>query len=107
ELAAIAILMNARHPVTMQPELALTRRERIARAFGRSAQSYDQHADLQRHVANALLAMLPVHERADNVLDLGCGTGYCSARLRQRFPAATITALDLALPMLAVARKQV
>ncbi len=98
--------MNAMHPLTSQQDSALTLRTRIARAFGRSASSYDNHAGLQRQVADSLLAMLPAHEQATQVLDLGCGTGYCSARLRQRFPESVVVALDLALPMLTVANRQ-
>ncbi len=98
--------MNALHPPTAQSAVALTLRNRIARAFGRSAGSYDKHADLQRQVADCLLAMLPVNVHSARILDLGCGTGYCSARLRQRFPASSVLALDLALPMLTVAARQ-
>lgn len=75
-------------------------RERIARAFARSAHSYDQHADLQRTVADQLLALLPQQITAGHVLDLGCGTGYCTRQLRTLIPAATLVALDLAEPML-------
>jgi len=80
-------------------------RERIARAFARSADSYDQHADLQRAVADQLLALLPSSSIADHVLDLGCGTGYCTRQLQSLLPAATMLALDLAEPMLHRTRK--
>jgi malonyl-CoA O-methyltransferase len=39
-------------------------------------------------------------------LDIGCGTGYATARLRERFADADIIALDVAEPMLAVAQRQ-
>ena len=98
--------MNALPSTTLQQGTALALRSRIARAFGRGAASYDQHAGLQRQVADRLLAMLPEPEPAMQMLDLGCGTGYCSTRLRQLQPAASVLALDLALPMLAVANRQ-
>lgn len=79
-------------------------RERIARAFARSAHSYDQHADLQRAVADQLLALLPKPITATQLLDLGCGTGYCTQQLRTLAPAATVLAVDLAEPMLQRAR---
>lgn len=79
---------------------AMPARERIARAFARSADSYDRHADLQRAVADQLLALLPRPTIADHLLDLGCGTGYCTQQLRSLLPAATVLALDLAEPML-------
>jgi malonyl-CoA O-methyltransferase len=75
-------------------------RERIARAFGAAAAHYDVHAALQREVADALCALAPATLALRQVLDLGCGTGYCAQRLQQRFPTAELHALDIALPML-------
>lgn len=98
--------MTAVHPpVTVAPEkrslarnpaIALTQ---IARAFGEAAAHYDEFADLQRAVADSLLARIAVTTAA-TVLDLGCGTGYCSGKLRALFPSAQVVALDLAPPML-------
>jgi len=50
----------------------------IAQAFGKAAQSYDRHAAFQRDVAQRLLAKLPDNLSGWHILDLGCGTGYCS-----------------------------
>lgn len=77
-------------------------RARIARAFARSAVSYDAHAALQREVADQLLRQLPPCEEFATVLDLGCGTGYCTQLLQQRLPNAGVLAFDLAEPMLKV-----
>jgi len=82
------------------PDLAAVRPP-LARAFGGAACTYDLHAELQRQVADELLQTLadgPL--TATSLLDLGCGTGYCSALLRERWPEASLVALDLALPML-------
>ncbi len=43
-------------------------------------------------------------DRPRNILDLGCGTGSTTLLLKQAFPAATVTGLDLSPYMLAVAR---
>jgi malonyl-CoA O-methyltransferase len=72
----------------------------IARAFGAAVSSYDAHAALQRQVALRLLQQLPA-TAPQTALDLGCGTGFCARQLRQRWPAATLLTLDLALPMAA------
>jgi malonyl-CoA O-methyltransferase len=72
---------------------------RIARSFGQAAPHYDAHAGLQRQVADQLMARIPPVVPAA-MLDLGCGTGYCSSSLRVRFPRASLCALDVALPML-------
>lgn len=71
----------------------------IARAFGRAASHYDRYADLQRQVADELLSSIAQGSQPD-MIDLGCGTGYCSVVLRQQFPAGRLIALDMALPML-------
>ncbi len=39
--------------------MATVNKQAIAAAFGRAAAHYEQHADLQRQSADALLAMLP------------------------------------------------
>ena len=94
--------MTQYQPVTAA---AMSPRARIARAFGRSAASYDAHADLQRAVADRLLTMLPLPMTCKVMLDLGCGTGYCTQRLRALAPGIDLLALDLAEPMLQRARR--
>ena len=55
-------------------------KQAIAAAFGRAAQSYSQHDELQRLSAQGLLAALG-ENRFPQVLDAGCGPGsnssYC------------------------------
>jgi malonyl-CoA O-methyltransferase len=75
----------------------------IAAAFGRAASQYQQHDELQRQSAAALLAQLPPRAFAQ-VLDAGCGPGSMS-----RFWSGTgsnVTALDLSSPMLEEALRQ-
>ncbi len=71
----------------------------VARSFGQAAAHYDEHAALQRDVADRLLSRIATTTPA-TALDLGCGTGYCAGKLGARFPDAQLLALDLALPML-------
>ncbi len=75
-------------------------RAHIARAFGRAAPCYDQHADLQRQVGDEMLGWTAIQTAPSAMLDLGCGTGYCSLKLRDRFLDAELLVLDMALPML-------
>ena len=83
--------------------MATVNKQAIAAAFGRAAAHYEQHADLQRQSADALLAMLP-QRKYTHVLDAGCGPGWMSRRWRERH--AQVTALDLSPPMLVQARQK-
>ncbi len=77
----------------------------IRRAFNHAATHYDAHAVLQREVADRLLARLDFMTlRPAQVLDIGSGTGYSLPPLRQRYPDAAISALDVAPAMLHAAR---
>ena len=89
--------MTAATGITMPPQ-AISRAH-IVRSFGQAAAHYDEFAALQRAVADRLLTSIAMPAPA-TVFDLGCGTGYCLAKLRTRFPGAELVALDLALPML-------
>jgi len=70
----------------------------VRRSFDRAASSYDQAAALQRRVADRLMGLLAGEPAV--LLDAGSGTGYGTAMLVQRFPQATVFALDLAPAML-------
>jgi len=79
----------------------------IARQFGRSATTYDDHAVLQREVGERLLDRLQgLKFEPTSILDLGCATGVQSQALHQQFPNARLVAIDLARPMLSQAHKR-
>ena len=76
----------------------------IADSFSRAAATYDQAAALQRTVGSNLLARLPQGFAPTGVIDLGCGTGYFSRALHERFEQG-VMGLDLAEGMLRHARQ--
>lgn len=81
-------------------------RKQVQRAFGRAAKSYEENDSLQRRVQSRLIERLDYYEGTPAcVLDLGCGTGRGAAILKRRWPRAQVIALDIALPMLRVARR--
>jgi malonyl-CoA O-methyltransferase len=87
--------------------VTLTKLDRAAvrRSFDRAANSYDAAAALQREVAARLFERLEhfapeLEPGPQRVLDLGCGTGQGSAALADRFPAASVIALDWSRGML-------
>lgn len=73
----------------------------IRAAFESSADRYDEVAVVQREVASRLLERLVLLRMTPaTILDLGSGTGFCSAALGKLYPKARIVALDLAESML-------
>ena len=83
---------------------ALPDKRQVAASFSRAAASYDSVAELQRAVGHALLARLPAACAPQRWLDMGCGTGYFSRVLGERWPASQGIALDIAEGMLNHAR---
>ena len=78
-------------------------KRRIADSFGRAASTYDQAAAFQRTVGGNLLARLPAGFHPDDIVDLGCGTGFFTRALHQRF-GHSVLGIDLAEGMLRFAR---
>jgi len=72
----------------------------IARAFGRAARSYDEHATVQISVARSLLGMLPDDFSAERAIDLGCGTASMARQLCTRLPHCHWLGVDVSQQML-------
>ena len=82
-------------------------KKQVRRAFSRAARDYDAIAVLQREVCQRMLERLDyIKLQPARVLDAGSGTGWGTRQLAQRYPAAQVVALDMALGMLQVARDQ-
>lgn len=76
----------------------------VAKSFGARAATYDEHADLQRGVAERLAGLLP-QRVAPRVLELGCGTGLFSRHLLARYPDGSFLLTDLAPSMVEQCRR--
>ena len=77
----------------------------LRHAFNRAASSYDTAAVLQREVCNRMLERLDyIKYKPTRVLDAGCGTGWGTRQLAQRYVSAQVVALDIAQGMLQAAR---
>ena len=80
----------------------------VKRAFSRAAATYDGAAVLQREVGARMASRLDYVKVAPKlILDAACGTGDAIGELGARYPDSRVVALDLAYPMLAVARERV
>jgi len=76
-------------------------RQRVRRAFGGRAGSYDDYARVQRRVVEKFVRRLPLAQLAPRrILDVGAGTGLLLERLGACFPQASTVGLDLAHNML-------
>ena len=79
----------------------------VRRAFSRAAATYDASAVLQREIAARMAQRLDYVKIAPaRILDAGCGTGEALGELAARYPGAELVGLDLAAPMLALARRR-
>ena len=75
--------------------------ERVTRQFNQAASRYDGVAIMQREAGDRMLERLDfVKLKPKTIIDVGAGTGYCAKKLRERYPEASVTAVDLAQSML-------
>ena len=77
----------------------------IQHNFSRHATRYDGYCRIQEWAATELLRDLSMEPFA-RILDVGCGTGNLTLRLRERYPSAHIEAIDLCPNMVALARRK-
>lgn len=80
-------------------------KEVIKRNFSRYAEYYDAHSSVQDQVGLELITSLDIGE-FEKILDIGCGTGNYTRLLRDRFPDATIMAVDICGKMIEVAQSK-
>ncbi len=81
-------------------------KELISRNFSASAADYERHAVMQKEMADRLFSLLPETFKPAKVIDLGCGTGYLTAKLAEEFPRARVEGIDLAPGMIEEAKKR-
>lgn len=85
---------------------------RIRRQFDRSASgAYDRHAAVQKKMAHELVYHIARTDGAAptrSMLEIGCGTGYLTKLMLDRYPLLDeLTALDIAPAMLEAARHRI
>ncbi len=80
-------------------------KRQVRRAFSRAAADYDATAVMQREVCSRMLERLDcIRLQPSRILDVGSGTGWGTRQLGERYPAAQLAALDIAIGMLQNAR---
>ncbi len=86
-------------PVPVNPVSAATKAE-IARSFGAAAGTYDDLAGLQKDIGKQLIAMIEPNVEVNNIVDVGCGTGWLTNLLSTRFNLSDVIGIDLSVGML-------
>lgn len=64
--------------------------EIIKSRFGKAIRHYDSHAVAQKLIADKLFDLIGRVQKAENVLEIGCGTGNLSRRLLELSPGKLI-----------------
>jgi malonyl-CoA O-methyltransferase len=77
---------------------------KIQRSFNESAKDYDRFSGLHREIADKLFDQVARERPPLALLDVGCGTGYLTAKIQDHFPKSKIIGLDFSPDMLEVAR---
>ncbi|KZX14900.1 8-demethylnovobiocic acid C(8)-methyltransferase [Methanobrevibacter cuticularis] len=83
--------------------------EETKERFEKTAKEYDDRIikiiPSYNDMIEALTNSIPFSENKDiNILDLGCGTGAITAKIKEKFPNSHVTCLDLAENMIEIAK---
>lgn len=77
----------------------------VRKNFGRSAETYDRCAGVQKRMARELIGRIKATGKDfRNILEIGCGTGFLTELLIKNFPRAKILAVDISPQMIEAAR---
>lgn len=77
----------------------------IENNFSKYARFYDSYSTIQNFSAQELINQISSNG-FKNILDIGCGTGNFTRLLKNKFPQAKITAIDLSKEMLNIAKEK-
>ncbi|WP_455577365.1 malonyl-ACP O-methyltransferase BioC [Anaerosinus sp.] len=75
----------------------------ITKHFSKAAKEYDEYAKVQKKMALVLNDLLEEKSNYE-ILEIGCGTGYLTKILADKFPDANILATDISPDMLESAK---
>lgn len=86
-----------------------SKKQQIADGFGESVKAYEEEAELQRNIADRLLASLkPWRDSIPSgpIMELGCGTGFVTKGLAELYPDREIHAIDISEEMVEFCRQK-
>ncbi|MDX8388540.1 MAG: malonyl-ACP O-methyltransferase BioC [Ghiorsea sp.] len=80
---------------------------KVRRAFSGATSNYDSHAELQREIGRRLLGHLDFTKiQPSSILDIGCGTGFFTRLLAEKYKKTNIYAADLSENMVKHTKKE-
>ncbi len=80
-------------------------KNKVRQSFSQASTYYDELALLQKKVGRDLFSKFFI-ERTNNIVDIGCGTGFLTYDLLEKGRAEQVTAVDLSLSMLQISRRK-
>ena len=83
-----------------------TLNNKIRKAFTEAADQYDILASLHREIGRELVQKIIHLAKVTHILDVGCGTGYLTAKAKFYFPESDVTGMDFSEGMLAKAKEK-
>lgn len=87
--------------------MALIDKNRVRENFGQGASTYDRYARVQKTMARELMDKITgTGKNFRDILEIGCGTGFLTELLAEKFPRARILAVDISPQMIEAARKK-
>ena len=82
-------------------------KNRVAKNFSNVAESYEQHAVLQKLVAERLLSRLDLIKLDPEwIIDAGSGVGMSARALKKKYRSSRVVQIDLSRAMLFYSRKK-
>jgi len=80
-------------------------KHQIAANFSKAASTYDEYAFVQREIGDRLFERLDLMKiKPECIVDIGCGTGWFTRKLKKRFSRARVCGVDIAPGMLTQAK---
>lgn len=78
----------------------MIKKELVKKNFSKSTNSYDNFANVQKHMAKELMKNLNDNLNEIKILEIGSGTGILTNYLISKYPNSQITLIDISEPMI-------